>query len=72
MIQVVTCIMVTETDWKKLSKGLPSFPTHAMATPVTMENTTKPKMLVPFVHSPLKSHVFLLDSFLGGSGFSPG
>jgi len=38
--------MTAETLVKKASKGFPSSPQQAMATPVTMENTTKPKMLV--------------------------
>jgi hypothetical protein len=41
----ITCIMTTETLVKKLSKGLPSSPTQAMAMPVTMEKTTKPNQM---------------------------
>ena len=59
MIHVVTLIITTLILWKKFSKGFPSSPHMAMATPVTMEKTTKPRMFVLFDQAPLNIQVFL-------------
>ena len=59
MIQVATFIMTMLTLLKKLRSGFPSSPHIAMATPVTIEKTINPRMLVLLDQVDLNTQVVL-------------